>query len=472
MPRRLFTLAALCLSLLVWGATPGGSLLAAAPNVILIVADDLGYGDLSCYGQRRFTTPNLDRLADEGLRFTQFYAGNTVCSPSRACLMTGQHPGSCRVRGNGNEPQLALDPAMVVLPELFHEAGYRTGAFGKWGLGITNAGGAQDPRAHGFDRFVGWKSQVIAHTYYPTSIVVDGEEQPLPEGTYIHDRIMGEAMAFVEENARATQPFFCYLPTAIPHAAMHAPPVLHAEWRERLPEFDAVIGEYGAGPNEPCPPVVNPVAGFAAMIEHLDHQIGELLAVLKQTGADHDTLIVFTSDNGPHREGGHRPAFWDSNGPLRGLKRDLYEGGIRAPTLARWPAAIAAGSASDHIGASWDLMATFAELLGVPAPEQSDGVSVLPTLVGQPDRQTAHEFLFWQFDKRQRPFSQAVRSGPWKAFRRIGQPFELYNLNDDLGETHDLAAEYPEVVARLAGYAEKAQPPRLATQGKPAQSKP
>ena len=244
------------------------------PNVIYILADDLGYGDLSCYGQKKLSTPNIDNIAREGIRFTNHYSGNTVCSPSRAVLMTGQHPGHVHCRGNmGTEGLGALDSTMITLPRLFKNAGYATGAYGKWGLGITCNPGNKNPLTHGFDHFTGWKSQMIAHTYYPSSIVRDGKETPLDSGTYIHDLIMDDAFDFIKSSVKNDKPFFCYIPTAIPHAAMHAPKHLHDKWRKQLPQFEEKIGRYGAGPGELCPPVINPIAGFAAMMEHLDNQV-------------------------------------------------------------------------------------------------------------------------------------------------------------------------------------------------------
>ena len=255
---------------------------AGKPNVIYILADDLGYGDLSCYGQKKFKTPHIDRLASEGLKFTAHYSGNTVCTPSRAVLMTGMHSGRCYVRGNlRGEAGAALDEKMTVLPEVFKAAGYRTGAFGKWGLGNTHLKGAPSPLNHGFDEFYGWKSQTIAHTYYPTTYVHNGRELPLKQGTYLHTPMMEQARAFVRGSVQAKQPFFCYIPTAIPHAAMHAPKELHEKWRKVFPQFDKKIGKYGAG-GEPCPDVVNPIAGFAAMMEHLDNEIGALLKLLDE----------------------------------------------------------------------------------------------------------------------------------------------------------------------------------------------
>jgi arylsulfatase A-like enzyme len=438
------------------------------PNVIYIMADDLGLGDLGCYGQQKLKTPNIDRLAAEGMRFTDHYSGNTVCSPSRAVLMTGQHSGHVHCRGNGNENGFALDPEMTTLPRLFKNAGYATGAFGKWGLGETNLTGAPNPLTHGFDHYTGWKSQMIAHTYYPSSFVRDGVEEPLEKGTFVHDLIMADAFKFVQESAEAGEPFFCYIPTAVPHAAMHAPAELHKKWREVYPEFDDKIGKYGAGPGEDCPPVQNPIAGFAAMMENFDNQVGELLDLLIELGIDENTIILFSSDNGAHREGGHDPNFWDSNGPLRGIKRDLYEGGIRTPFLVRWPGKIAAGSTSAHLSAFWDIVPTMAELTGQPTPVQSDGISIVPTLLGQGE-QTPHKYIYHEFIRgNAKPYSsRSLRQGDWKAVQiaksqEQGGGFdsiELYNLKDDLGETKNLANQYPEIVDKMKRFMDEAHTP-------------
>lgn len=433
------------------------------PNVIFILADDMGYGDLSCYGQDKFETPNIDRIGNEGIRFTQHYAGNTVCSPSRAGLMTGQHPGHAHVRGNlGNENLSALDPEMTVLPELFQSAGYRTGAFGKWGLGITSDTGSASPNQNGFDEFVGCKSQLIAHTYYPSCIVKNGKELPLEKGEYSYDIIMEEAFDFIERNARKRQPFFCYIPVMIPHAAMHAPKDLHEKWRKKLPEFESVIGKYGAGSDEKCPDVINPLAAFAAMMEHLDNDVGRILELLDQSGIDEHTIVIFSSDNGPHSEAGHNPEYWNSNGPLKGLKRDLYEGGIRMPLLVRWKGTVTSGE-SDHISTFWDWVPTFAEFLHQPIPEQTDGISLLPTLKGQAQRE--HAYLYWEFwhGKSQTWISRAIRKGKWKlvqgqwlGWNKVNElkPIfecraELYDLDSDLGETTDLSEMHQETVETL-----------------------
>jgi len=442
----------------------------AQPNVILLLTDDLGYGDLGCYGQQKLKTPNIDRLAKEGVQFTDHYSGNTVCSPSRAVLMTGQHPGRVHCRGNAGragENSMALDPNMTTLPRLFKNAGYATGAFGKWGLGITCDEGAPNPLVHGFDTFSGWKNQVIAHTYYPSSIVRDGKEVPLEEGTFVHDLIMDDAFAFVRRSAEQGKPFFCYVPTAVPHAAMHAPKALHEKWRKVYPQFDDRIGKYGAGKDETCPPVTNPIAGFAAMMENLDDQIGQLLDLLKELGVDENTLVIFSSDNGAHKEGGHDPEFWDSNGPLRGIKRDLYDGGIRTPMLARWPGTIKPGTTSAHISAFWDVLPTMAELTRQPKPQQADGLSFLPTLLCQSKRQKKHPYLYWEHRVTQS--DKAVRMGKWKAVYyakkgkgkhdyKVGE-LQLFNLDQDLGEQTNLAAHYPEIVDRIRRIMDEAHRP-------------
>jgi len=446
------TILALLLPLAVWAE-------AKSPNVIYILADDLGYGDLSCYGQKKLQTPNIDRLAKEGIKFTAHYSGNTVCTPSRAVLMTGMHSGRCYVRGNmRGEQGAALDEKMVVVPEIFKAASYRTGAFGKWGLGNTHLKGAPNPLAHGFDEFYGWKSQTIAHTYYPSTAVHNGKEVSLKNGTYLHIPMMEHARNFIRSSVEDKKPFFCYIPTAIPHAAMHAPTELHEKWRKVFPQFDKKIGKYGAG-GEPCPNVVNPIAGFAAMMEHLDNEVGAILALLKELKVDENTLVMFASDNGAHKEGGHNPDFWNSSGSLRGHKRDMHEGGIRTPMLARWPGVIAKGTTTAHISGFQDVLPTICELIGQPVPSQNDGISFLPTLRGE--KQKPHKYLYFEFCKgpKQKIFSQAVRMGNWKAYRQAGKPLELFNLAEDPYEKRDLAEVKPDLVAKMKAVIKEAHQP-------------
>ena len=440
----------------------GASLMSAqknTPNVIYILADDLGYGDLSCYGQDKLQTPNIDRLAKEGMLFTNHYSGNTVCSPSRAVLMTGQPTGKCYIRGNvsGDEAQAALEPAWTTLPEIFKAAGYATGAYGKWGLGNTNSTDNQSPLNHGFDEYCGWRNQVVAHTYFPSSYIFNNKEVPLQPGTYVHDIIMDKAFGFIRRNAEANKPFFCYIPTAIPHAAMHCPAELHEKYKKLYPQFNEEVGKYNAGKGEKCPNVINPIAGFAGMMEHLDAQVGDLLNMLKELGIDDNTIIIFSSDNGAHHEGGHNPKFWNSTGGLRGGKRDMHEGGIRAPMLARWPSVVKAGSVSDHNSAFNDVLPTITDLLGQSTPQQAEGISFLPTLKGKKQKQ--HKAIYLEFFKKDEMFSQALRMGDWKLYKQINEPVELYNLKSDPYEKNNIAEENPKIVKKADKLVEKMSDP-------------
>jgi arylsulfatase A-like enzyme len=409
------------------------------PNIIYILADDLGYGDLSCYGQEKFRTPSLDKMAAEGMRFTQHYSGSTVCAPSRCALMTGLHTGHAQVRGNREvkpEGQASMKADTVAIPTLLKQAGYVCGMFGKWGLGAPSS--ASDPMEF-FDEFYGYNCQREAHTYYPGHLWHNRKKIELDGKTYSHDLIMDAAKKFIRANK--DRPFFCYMPVTIPHAAMHAPKDLHDKYRKVFPEFEGKVGKYSG------PKVNNPIAAFAAMVEHLDNGVGEVLELLKETGIDDNTLVMFTSDNGPHKEGGHDPKFFNSNGPLRGHKRDLYEGGIRVPMIARWPGKIKAGTANEHVSAFWDFLPTCCELADVKAPKGIDGISFVPTLLGGEQKQ--HEYMYWEFHEQKG--KQAVRWGNWKGVRlnvkkdRNG-PIELYNLKEDIGETNNIAEEHPEIV--------------------------
>lgn len=415
------------------------------PNIIYILADDLGYGDLGCYGQRRIKTPHLDRMAAEGMRFTQHYAGSTVCAPSRCVLMTGLHTGHCRIRGNigGDGQRVPLSPEDVTVAELLKQQGYATGLFGKWGLGEPDTPGI--PNRQGFDTFYGYLNQGLAHNYYPEYLWHNEEKVPLEGKAYSHDLILSAAKDFIRTHH--DRPFFCYLPVTIPHAAMHAPQGLHEKYRKQFPEFDDRIGKYSG------PDVQNPVAAFAAMMEHLDNGVGEILAMLQSLGIDDNTVVMFTSDNGPHREGGQDPDFFNSNGPLRGIKRDLYEGGIRVPFLVRWPGRIAAGRVSDHVSGFQDVLTTCVELAGGAAPSGLDGISFLPTLTGNTRRQQEHDYLYWEFHEQ--GGKQAVRRGNWKAVRLNAQqnpdgPIELYDLSRDIGEKNNVAAKNKSVVEQMA----------------------
>ena len=426
------------------GATLVSQAQAEQPNIIYILLDDAGYGDLSCYGQTKFATPNIDRLAAEGMKFTDHYSGSTVCAPTRCSLMTGLHTGHCFVRGNREvkpEGQAPMPADTVTIPRLLKQTGYTTGMFGKWGLGAP--GSTSDPATH-FDSFFGYNCQRQAHTYYPDHLWKNTTRVSLDGKTYAHDLIVENALDFVRTNKNG--PFFCYMSVTIPHAAMHVPEESMTEFRKTFSQFEDVIGKY-AGPS-----VRNPVAGFAGMMTRLDRQVGELLALLKELGIDDNTLMMLTSDNGPHKEGGHQPDFFDSNGPLRGYKRDLYEGGIRVPLLARWPGKLTPGSMSDLISAHWDMLPTFCELAGAKTPAGLDGISIVPTLLGHVAEQAKYDALYWEFTERGR--SQAARIGKWKGVRvnlkkNPDAPIELYDLSHDLAEEQNIANKHPKIVDQL-----------------------
>ncbi len=436
----------------VWSSMPGcastnHTRVRRKPNLIFLFADDLGYGDLGCYGQKEIKTPNLDRMAAEGMRFTQHYAGSTVCAPSRCVLMTGLHTGHCIVRGNGLVP---LRPEDVTAAELLKGAGYATGLCGKWGLGEEGTTGI--PNRQGFDHFFGYLNQVHAHNYYPEFLWRNEERVELENEVelaktgyaqgvggvatrkveYSHDLIAAEALQFIERNK--DRPFYLFLSMTIPHANNEAG------------EAGMEVPDYGEYEKKDWP---EPQKGHAAMITRMDRDIGRVFALLKELGIDEDTLVIFSSDNGPHREGGNDPDFNDSNGPLRGIKRDLYEGGIRVPMIARWPGRIEAGTESSHVSGFQDFLPTACEVAGVEAPADVDGMSYLPALVG--GEQQEHEYLYWEFHERDA--KQAIRTGRWKAIRTVNtDTIELYDLENDLGETNDIAEEYPEAVAKVREY--------------------
>ena len=413
-----------------------------APNIVLIVADDLGYGDLGCYGQKVLRTPHIDRLAKEGLRFTDFYAGSTVCAPSRCVLMTGLHTGHCLIRGNGKQN---LRPDDVTIAEVLKGAGYRTGCFGKWGIGHEESTGL--PTRQGFDAFFGYLDQHQAHNYYPTFLIRNGERVALPnvvpkEGkwgqgvaskrvAYSHDLIVEEALSFIDANK--DDPFFLFLPVTIPHA--------NNEAGKRGME----VPELGPFADAPWP---DPEKGFAAMIARLDRDVGRVRERIEEHGLAKRTLILFTSDNGPHSEGGHRSGYFNSNGPLRGQKRDLLEGGIRVPLIAWWPGKTA--GMTSHVADFTDLMPTLAQLGGATGhlPKQHDGVSFAPTLLGTPEDQKTRGHLYWAFYER--GGAQAIRKGRWKAIQQpMKSSVRLYDLSTDLEEKTDLAGAQPELLAEL-----------------------
>ena len=406
------------------------------PNIIFILADDLGYGDLGCYGQTMVQTPCLDQMAAEGVRFTDCYAGSTVCAPSRSVLMTGQHSGHTRVRANA---RLTLRPEDITVAEVLKRAGYATGIVGKWGLGEPNTTGL--PNKQGFDEWFGYLNQGRAHNYYPDylwrneqKVHLEGNLNGVKE-QYSHDLFTGEALDFIRRHK--AQPFFLYLAYTIPHA--------NNELGRETGDGMEIPG-YGIYADESWP---NPQKGHAAMISLMDYDVGQLLALLKDLGIDDNTVVFFTSDNGPHKEGGADPRFFSSSGPLRGYKRDLYEGGIRVPMIVRWPGRIKPGKDSEEPCAFWDFLPTAAEIAGADAPDDIDGISLLPAMLGE--KQQSHEYLYWEFQHGKR-FKQAVRMGNWKAVRYgMKQDIELYDLSADIGEQNDLADQRPDLADRAAG---------------------
>jgi arylsulfatase A len=426
------------------------------PNVLLIQADDLGYGDLSAYGQSRFVTPSLDRLAHGGIRFTQYYAGSTVCAPSRTTLMTGRHTGHAWIRGNGDIP---LRPEDVTIAEMLREAGYRTAVVGKWGLGSPGTTGMPDRQ--GFDHAFGFLDHRHAHRQYTDHLWRDGARTATDlDRDFVNELFTKDAAAFISQSD--ARPFFLYLNYTVPHAELRAPDEAIAPFRGQFPEkpFEnpkADARPTGASPELPSlgyrsQPV--PHAAFAAMITRMDRDIGQLVDLLRARGVDRNTLVMFSSDNGPHQEGGADPAFFKSSGPLRGIKRDLYEGGIRVPMIASWPGTIPAGRVSDHPWAHWDVLPTLGDIAGAAVPSGLDGLSMARALRGQ--SQPAHDFLYWEFHER--GFQQAVRMGPWKAVRlKKDAPLELYNLASDPGEQREVAAANPAIVAKIEAYLKNAR---------------
>jgi len=439
------------------------------PNIIYILADDLGYGDLSCYGQKNFSTPNIDKLAAQGMLFTQHYSGSTVCAPSRSSLMTGLHTGHTFIRGNKEvrpEGQQPLADEVITLPEILKEKGYVTGAFGKWGLGFPGSEG--DPLNQGFDVFFGYNCQRLAHHYYPYYLWDNDKKFELiknegkNEVEYAPELIHQRAINFMETYQDSS--FFLFVPSPLPHAELKVPEKYAAQYQGKFDPETPYEGtddgeKYRAGPYGSQE---KPHATFVGMIQLLDQQVGEIMQKVEELGIAGNTLIIFTSDNGPHREGGADPDFFDSNGSLKGHKRDLYEGGIRVPMIASWKDKIKTGSTTDHISAFWDVLPTVVELAQINQQNEIDGISFLPTLLGNETAQKKHEFLYWEFHEK--GGRTAVRKGKWKAVRyNVGESPnaipELYDLSADISETKNLASEYPAVVAELDSIMQNARTP-------------
>jgi arylsulfatase A-like enzyme len=416
------------------------------PNIVFILADDLGYGDIGCYGQAKIQTPVLDRLAAEGMRFTQAYAGSTVCAPSRCCLMTGKHTGHASVRGNV-QPELGLQRDEATVASVLKTAGYRTALFGKWGLGGHDRN--SHPNDKGFDEFFGYLNQVHAHQAFPDYLWEDKSEYFLKDNWFFqrkvfsNDLFTNRALDFVNRQQPARAPFFLYLSYTVPHANNEL---------GRMQKNGMEAPDFGRYEAEAWP---DQEKNFASAVSRMDEQIGRLLQAIDDRGLADHTLVIFSSDNGPHREGGHDPEFFRSSGPLRGTKRDLYEGAIRVPTIARWKGRIRPGQTSDAAWAFWDFLPTAAELAGVRKPAGIDGVSIAPILFGTSNKNSQERF-YWEFFEG--GFQQAVREGDWKLVRQAPTfNDELFHLGDDPGERNNVAAANPQVVARLRGYLQAAR---------------
>jgi arylsulfatase A len=427
---------------------------APRPNIVIVQADDLGYGDLSAYGQAQFQTPALDRLAAAGIRFTQYYAGSTVCAPSRAALMTGLHTGHTWIRGNGEIPLREED---VTVAMALRDAGYRTAVIGKWGLGRPGTTGQPDRK--GFDYAFGFLDHRHAHRQFTDHLYRNGEPVATDvEHDYVNDLFTREASAFIER--ADPRPFFLYLNYTVPHAELRVPDDSLAPMRGRFPETPYVNAAADAkvtGPDDTSlgyRSQPTPKAAFVAMIVRMDRDIGRLRDLVRARGLDRRTLFMFISDNGPHQEGGAEPAFFKSSGGLRGIKRDLYEGGIRVPMIASWPGTVPRGKVSAHPWAHWDLFPTLAEVAGAKVPARLDGMSMARALRGQ--SQPTHDAFYWEFHER--GFQQAVRMGRWKAVRLAKDAdLELYDLMDDPGEQRNVRGSHPDVIRKIDTYLKTAR---------------
>jgi arylsulfatase A len=416
---------------------------AKKPNIIYILADDAGIADFGCYGGKIISTPNVDRLAKEGIKFMQHYSGSTVCAPSRSCLMTGQHTGHTTVRGNKKIP---LTPQDVTIAQVLKNAGYTTGCIGKWGLGENESTG--QPNKKGFDFFYGFLNQGKAHRYYPEYLWRNGEKEMFPDNPtkrdhYAHDLFTKEALGFIKNFK--DEPFFLYLPYTIPHVDLDVP-------EDSMMPYYKLFGKEKPFKGNNYRPHPTPRACFAGMVSRLDRDVGAIMKLLKKLNLHNDTLVLFSSDNGATSAGGADPQFFRGNGPYRGIKRDLYEGGIIAPMIARWPGKIKANTSTGHLSAFWDVLPTVAELVNQQPPEPIDGISFLPTLLGKSSKQKQHDYLYWEFFEK--GGRQALRKGDWKVVRynvhkKPEGLLELYNLKADPGEKNNIASKYPKIVQEL-----------------------
>lgn len=444
------------------GSTPEKGVDKQLPNVVFILADDLGIGDVGAYGQRTIRTPYIDSLAANGVQFMQHYSGSTVSAPSRAVLLTGKHTGHSAIRGNfgrrapdGTVYDYTLPAEEVTLGEQFRAAGYTTAITGKWGMGSESDEGSA--RNQGFDYFFGYQTHMDAHKAYPKHLWENTTKIQLDGTQYADEMITQRALDFIERSAAGDRPFFLYYTTALPHAELLLPEEEIDPFKGKFKETPYVGNWYGSQPN--------PRAAFAAMVTRVDRNVGRIVELLRQKGELENTIIVFTSDNGTHQEGGHDPNYFNSNSLYHGIKRDLYEGGIRTPMIISWPGMVRPGSVSYHVSAFWDFMPTFSEIIGVPTPEGIDGISMVPELTGN-GKQAEHDYLYWEFHEE--GGKQAVLRGNWKLLRldvkhTQSAPekvrYELYDLGRDPKELRNVAAQYPDKVKELRGIMDGARTP-------------
>lgn len=455
------------------------------PNIIYIYADDLGIGDVGCYGQQYIRTPNIDKMAEEGIRFTQHYTGAPICAPARCCLLTGKHSGNAYIRNNYELPdssefktgQLPLPDETVTIAEVLKKSGYITGIIGKWGLGSIESSG--NPNKQGFDFFYGYADQVHAHNHFPAFLWRNGEmefllndvssvhpkyqKDEIPDSQTEYKKYMGhqysldlitdEAKKFINENRE--NPFFLYIPFVIPHKALQVPDE-SLEWYKGVFDEKPYAGRNGYTPHP------RPLSAYAAMVTRMDQKIGEILNYLKQQGLDGNTLVMFSSDNGPAAGGGLDPRFFNSSAGLRGGKGQVYEGGIREPFVARWPGKIPSGIVSDHISAQYDLMATLGEIAGQEVSD-TDGISFLPALLGKKEEQKLHDYLYWEFPGGNQI---AIRIGDWKGVKprnrmNTDNNWEVYHLVSDETESENVADQFPEWSDRFDEIVKKRTPSHI-----------
>ena len=415
------------------------------PNIVYIMADDLGIGDLGCYGQQQIKTPCIDGLARNGMMFMRHYSGSSISAPSRCTLLTGKHTGHAAIRGNkpvtladGEKYDTPLPAKEVTVAKLLKQKNYRTACIGKWGMGGPDSEG--HPNRHGFDYFYGYLGQGHAHSYYPPFLFENNEKIMLEKKHYSHNLIVEKALDFIDKNAE--HPFFLYFSPTIPHAELAVPEENMQQYEGQFQEKPFAGGHYCAQPK--------PRAAYAAMVTLLDTNVGQIIELLKRKGVYENTIIIFTSDNGVHKEGGHDPEYFNSNSGLRGIKRDFYEGGIRTPFIVEWPGMIAPGSRNQHVSAFWDFLPTVCDITGISTPHDIDGISYLPVLKGL--EQPEHDYLYYEFYEKQG--TQAVIQDDWKLISlQVNAPkkthYELYNLKTDPKEQHNVAVLHPDRVEQL-----------------------